>query len=135
MTILLPILAVAFAAFCIWLTVRIVNRRERWAKWTLAAVIGAPVLYVASFGPACWLCQQLILPQRAAWIIFQPLTWLCVHGQSPMKEVVRSYLIVCGDNQHVYYVIIGPSPRRAPNSHSLSPVVYEIIIAEDSRWK
>src|SRR5437899_2862266 len=43
------------AAFCIWLTVRIVNRRERWAKRTLAAVVGLTVLYVLSFGPACWL--------------------------------------------------------------------------------
>jgi hypothetical protein len=31
--------AVAFAAFCVWLTVRVVNRRERWAKWMLAVVI------------------------------------------------------------------------------------------------
>ena len=36
MTILLPAQGTAFAAFCVWLTVRIVNRRERWAKWTLA---------------------------------------------------------------------------------------------------
>ncbi|MBI3865241.1 MAG: hypothetical protein HY290_25480 [Planctomycetia bacterium] len=43
-----------FAALCIWLTVRIVNRRERWAKWTQAVVVGIPVLYVLSFGPACW---------------------------------------------------------------------------------
>jgi hypothetical protein len=50
----LSIFAVAFAAFCVWLTVRIINRRERWAKWTLAAVVGVPVLYVVSFGPVCW---------------------------------------------------------------------------------
>jgi len=54
MSIILPALAVAFAAFCVWLGVRIFNRRERWAKWTLAAVVGLPLLYVASFGPACW---------------------------------------------------------------------------------
>src|SRR5512144_358113 len=54
MTILLPALAVAFAAFCVWLTVRIINRRERWAKWTVVAVVGLPVLYILSFGPACW---------------------------------------------------------------------------------
>ncbi|MBI3863068.1 MAG: hypothetical protein HY290_14345 [Planctomycetia bacterium] len=53
MTILLPTLAAAFAALCVWLTVRIVNRKEKWAKWTLAGLIGVPVLYVASFGP--WL--------------------------------------------------------------------------------
>lgn len=59
MSILLPAVVVAFAAFCVWLTVRIVNRRERWAKWTLAAVVfGLPVLYVASFGPACWVAAD-----------------------------------------------------------------------------
>jgi hypothetical protein len=55
MTIILFTLSVAFAAFCVWLTVRIVNRRERWARWTLVGLlVGLPVLYVLSFGPACW---------------------------------------------------------------------------------
>ena len=47
-------MAVAFAAFCVWLGVRFYNRRERWAKWTLAGVVVLPVLYVASYGPAMW---------------------------------------------------------------------------------
>jgi hypothetical protein len=58
MSIVLPALAVAFAAICVWLTVRVVNRRERWAKWT-AVAIGLSVFYVASFGPACWLISHL----------------------------------------------------------------------------
>ncbi len=46
---------VVLAALCIWLTVRIVNRRERWAKRTLAALIVLmPIFYLASFGPECW---------------------------------------------------------------------------------
>jgi len=50
MSIVLPALAVAFAAFCIWLALRIVNRRERWAKWTLAVVVGLPIeAYVGSY--------------------------------------------------------------------------------------
>src|SRR5262245_7492771 len=57
MAIVLATLAVAFAAFCVWLTVRIANRKERWAKWTLAGVVGMPVLYVASFGPVCWIAK------------------------------------------------------------------------------
>ena len=55
MTIFLSALGVAFAACCVWLTVRIVNRRERWAKRTLATVlVSLPMLYLLSFGPACW---------------------------------------------------------------------------------
>jgi hypothetical protein len=54
----LPLQSVAFAAVCIWLTVRIVNRKERWAKRTLATLLaGVPAVYVASFGPAIWLTQ------------------------------------------------------------------------------
>ena len=56
MAIALVVTAVAFAAFCVWLTVRIVNRKERWAKWTLAVImVGSPVLYALSIGPAAWL--------------------------------------------------------------------------------
>ena len=44
MAVALTIAGVSFAAFCAWLTVRIVNRRGRWAKWTLAAVVGLPGL-------------------------------------------------------------------------------------------
>jgi membrane-bound metal-dependent hydrolase YbcI (DUF457 family) len=57
MTIILPTLAVAFAALCVWLTVRIVNR-QRQAKWAVMA--GAlTALYVASFGPACWVNMRV----------------------------------------------------------------------------
>jgi hypothetical protein len=54
MSVVIPVatLAVAFGAFCIWLTVRIINRRERWAKWTAVAILViGPVLYVLSSGP------------------------------------------------------------------------------------
>jgi hypothetical protein len=55
MAIALLISGAALAALCIWLAVRVINRRERWAKWMLAGiVIGLPGLYVGSFGPACW---------------------------------------------------------------------------------
>ena len=57
--VLLLLMAVSYAAGLIWLTVRVINRKERWAKWTLAAtIVGPPVLYVLSFGPACWLNER-----------------------------------------------------------------------------
>lgn len=39
MIIVLPALAVAYAAVCVWLAVRIINRREKWASWTAVALL------------------------------------------------------------------------------------------------
>src|SRR5258708_34991047 len=61
---LLPTLAVAFAAFCVWLTVRIVSRRERWAKWALGAGLRLPVGYVLGFGPWGWVSTRLAEPEE-----------------------------------------------------------------------
>lgn len=58
MMIFLPVLAITFTAFCVWLTVRIVNKHERWAMWTLAMTLSVPMLYAASFGPAVWLATR-----------------------------------------------------------------------------
>jgi hypothetical protein len=60
MAVALSIFGIAFAALCVLLTVRIVNRGERWAKWALAVtIVGVPLLYVASLLPACWICSRL----------------------------------------------------------------------------
>lgn len=45
------VLVVAYAALCVWLAIRFVNRRERWAKWTALAVALAPLIYALSSGP------------------------------------------------------------------------------------
>ena len=52
MAILLPVLGVVFTAFCVWLGVRIVIRRERWAK-RMALGLVVLLAYPLSFGPAC----------------------------------------------------------------------------------
>jgi hypothetical protein len=96
MTTLLPALAVAFAAFCVWLTVRIVNRREQWAKRTLAGLIGLPVLYFASFGPICWLQDRRILPPMLAQRIYGPLGLILDNCCSDrISELVIDYGICC----------------------------------------
>lgn len=96
MEILLPPLLVACGAFCVWLAVRIINRREHWAKWTLAAVVSLPVLYIASFGPACWLSPARHYPlfgqpQRVAPGIYRPLGLLIKHGPSPIADALIWY--------------------------------------------
>jgi len=59
MAIAVAIFGVAFVAFSTWLTVRIVNHHERWAKRTLAAVLGVPLLYVTSLAPLFLLEAQV----------------------------------------------------------------------------
>lgn len=52
------IFGVALAGFCVWLAVRIFNRRERWAKrLAVGTAIALPVLYLLSFGPVCWIAS------------------------------------------------------------------------------
>jgi hypothetical protein len=89
----LLVLAVAFSAACVWLTVRIVNRRERWAKCTLAAVVGVPVLYVASFGPAFWLSgRRYIEPAYVGWL-YQPILRLYVQP-GRLRNAIRWYALL-----------------------------------------
>lgn len=77
----------AFGAFTVWLTVRIINRRERWAMLT-AACLATMTLYSASFGPACWLCERSYLDGRTVWLAYRPLTWLSVCGPSPIAHAI-----------------------------------------------
>jgi hypothetical protein len=72
MTIILPALAVAFAAFCLWLAVRIYNRRELWAKRTAVGVCVA-LVYPLSFGPACWFCSRLGIWADKIPVVYRPM--------------------------------------------------------------
>jgi hypothetical protein len=90
MAVALSISGVAFAAVCVWLAVRIVNRRERWAKWTLAAVLVLPVLYVLSAGPACWLCENGTISGHTLNTIYSPI------GDGPewLYEAINKYALL-----------------------------------------
>ena len=78
------------AAIFVWLTVRVINRRERWAKWTLATVVAMPTLYFASFGPACWLVSRNEDSDTELPKIYTPIGWLC--WNSPIvRRVMEGY--------------------------------------------
>ena len=98
MAILLLTVAVAFAAFCVWLTVRIVNRRERWAKWTLAAVVGVPVLYVASFGPAAKLASDRYETRNLFMQAYSPILDVATEPftDTRAKRMLRGWAECCG---------------------------------------
>ncbi|HLJ12656.1 MAG TPA: hypothetical protein VKU82_15785 [Planctomycetaceae bacterium] len=107
MSISVPALVAAFSAFCIWLTVRIINRRERWAKWTLATVIiGLPVLYVASFGPACWLTKRDPMTfDRIAPGFYWPIGWVSCRAPRPVRKAISWYAKLDGNS----YILLVPA--------------------------
>jgi hypothetical protein len=91
MSALLPAaLATTFAAFCVWVMVRIVNRRERWANRTAVAIAVIVAVYLLSFGPACWLTSRIggseMLPT-----IYYPITL----GMSRQTPNSLDYAIRC----------------------------------------
>jgi hypothetical protein len=108
MTNILPTLAVAFAAFCVWLGVRIFNRRERWAKWTAVGLASLPLLYILSFGPACWWFTipsgdsgnfpgtNDPLPSVRARQIYWPIGWVAVNGPHSLERVLAWYATLGG---------------------------------------
>jgi hypothetical protein len=95
MIILLSTLAIAFAAFSVWLTVRIVNRRERWAKWMLAVVLVVPVLYVASFGPACWMSSRTRKGNELLPTFYRPIVACLLIETPPIGRLFRWYADLC----------------------------------------
>jgi hypothetical protein len=92
MTIFISALAVAFAALCVWLTVRIVNRRERWAKRT-ALILAMVLAYLVSFGPACWISSRTNRGAELMDVIYQPMTWgmTLSYDKSPLDYALTKY--------------------------------------------
>jgi hypothetical protein len=86
MLIVIPALGAALATFCIWLTVRVINRKERWATRAIILLAGMPLTYALSLPPAAWLVNKRAIPLRSAAIFYNPI--LRQVGKSP--EWIRS---------------------------------------------
>lgn len=119
------VVGAGFAAVAIWLTVRIVNRRERWAKRTLAAVIGLPVLYILSFGPTCWIAGNFPMLYRAPVLpkfvstIYRPLVSLGTSGPKYVSALVCWYAAAFpnGENgRHLMAVMVGIESLPTPTN-------------------
>jgi RsiW-degrading membrane proteinase PrsW (M82 family) len=88
MEILLAAVGIACAAFCVWLVVRIANRRERWAKRMAVALVVLLAGYPLSIGPVFCLRIMIGDPQWAKdayEFTYLPLLWAL--GQSPQSVV------------------------------------------------
>jgi hypothetical protein len=95
MSIILPALAVGYTAFCVWLTVGIINRRERWAKWTLIAVLVAAVVgYPLSIGPVLALHARGFFSYQTVEALvkfYGPLQWVYENGPDSIRDAIVWY--------------------------------------------
>ena len=89
----------AYAAFCVWLTVRIFDRGEKWSKRALAAaLIMLPLIYVATFGLWCRANRTgpgEIRAQAAIFYPYQAMWWLIDNGPGPVKSAIKAYVVWC----------------------------------------
>jgi hypothetical protein len=86
--------AASYAAFCIWLAVRFINRRERWVKRSLIAVGFLTILlYPWTWGPAIFVVERLGTPPWAvtAMEVYRPL--IPIVTRWGRARILRPYII------------------------------------------
>ena len=64
------------------------ERRISVWPWAAAVLLGLPVIYVASFGPACWVTGRFNTGATALAIVYKPITG----GRSWSEETVLTRL-------------------------------------------
>jgi hypothetical protein len=84
---------IAFAAFCLWLGVRVINRRERWAKWTAAVTVllARPFIYC----PVARLEDQGRIAPRVVSVDYESLIWILRITLEAIAGPFRSYNMRC----------------------------------------
>jgi hypothetical protein len=86
-------LGVALAAFCVWLGVRIFNRREKWAKRMAVGLVALLVAYPLSIGPVGWINSRLQWPglNDAYGVIYIPLIIVYFNCPQPLQDSMDWY--------------------------------------------
>lgn len=97
MTMLFSGLGVTFVAFCIWLTVRIANRRERWAARMAYGLVAVLLAYPLSLGPAHLIECSIDHPYvyRLMHVAYRPLALICRRSELATRVAYR-YADICG---------------------------------------
>jgi hypothetical protein len=72
------------------------ERNKSLWPWIIALLIALPVVYVASFGPACWYAERCVektgnAPPPWLGLPYCPLGHLAVHGPAPIAVPLREY--------------------------------------------
>src|SRR5579872_7097424 len=98
MAVALPIIGVAFAAVCVWLTVRIINRREKpgVAFWATVGLVVVLLGCSLSDGPMMWIWMRLDGPEWlyvAMKYVYAPYYWALNSSPAWLQDAHLSYLL------------------------------------------
>jgi hypothetical protein len=77
------------------------DQRSIWPS-IITTLVGLPVLYVVSFGPACWLCERLGKGTREVSTVYWPVIW--AGNRLPLGPRVMSQ-----------YARLGARPQSTPD--------------------
>jgi hypothetical protein len=67
------------------------ERKPLW-PWIVALLIGLPVLYVVSFGPACWVSSQSQVGGELVSVAYQPILRIALSTPvNPAKAALVNY--------------------------------------------
>ena len=69
------------------------KRGQSRVPFYLSAIV---IVYVLSFGPACWLCRQRVVSGHVMWRLYRPVTWTAVNAGDWTFECVAGWCSVCG---------------------------------------
>ena len=89
------------------------NERKPLWPWIMALLVALPVLYVLSFGPACWLNERGFLGMNAVSSVYSPVLATAENGRLP--KIIE------------WYARLGAKPDDSPN-------VFDKTLVWKSAW-
>jgi len=87
----LATLSLMLAAFAVWLGVRLVNRRQSWAKRTAMVLFAVLIGYPLSIRPACWLVQMEVVHLNSVAHAYCPVILLLEGAPRPVYWLAKWY--------------------------------------------
>src|SRR6476661_2468058 len=80
------------------------EERKKSGVWSLVVtlVIGLPFLYVASFGPACWMAARFQIGQGAVSAAYKPMGWATLHSPQFLGDALNWYMNAGTQHEEVF---------------------------------
>jgi hypothetical protein len=93
------------------------RKRPLW-PYIVALLIGLPVLYVASFGPACWIVSRVPLLSQRLLFVYRPLDWAAWELPDSVSETLDWYGNLILSDEKILWIGSGnQSGENSPGPH------------------